>query len=111
MHKEAMGVWCAVLMISIGWSDPAWAQNPIHKAGRGVTNILTSWIELPKHLELGMQEDNPFTGIGWGVMKGAGLFATRFVLGAYETVSFLVPYPAGYASPYEGLELPDYAWE
>ena len=87
------------------------AQDPIHKMGRGIANVLTSWIEIPKNLHLGTQEENPLLGAGWGLVKGSGLAVTRVAVGAYETASFFVPYPKGYASPYEALELPDYAWE
>ena len=101
-----------IAMMAVAVIAPsAWAQDPIHKLGRGVTNILTCWIELPKNFHLGMQETNPVLGVGVGLCKGVGLAATRLLLGAYETVSFPVPYPAAYASPYESLELSDYSWE
>ena len=106
------GMIAAVVVCGLVAGAPAvWARNPIHKAGRGVVNVLTCWIELPKNLHLGTQEQNPVLGAGWGLVKGAGLMATRLVVGAYETVTFPLPYPHGYVSPYEGLELPDYAWE
>lgn len=89
----------------------AWAQDPIHKFGRGAVNVLTCWVELPKNLHLGLQENNPVTGAVIGILKGGGLALTRLAVGAYETVSFPIPYPKSYASPYEGMELPDYAWE
>ena len=100
------------LALAVALTAPAaWAQNPIHKAGRGIVNILTCWIEIPKNLHLGTQEENPLVGVGWGLLKGTGLAATRLLIGAYETVTFPIPYPRAYASPYEGLELGDYAWE
>lgn len=100
-----------VAVLITGITPPAYAQDPIHKLGRGATNVLTCWIELPKNLHLGMQEQNPVLGIGSGLFKGVGLAATRLVLGAYEAVSFPIPFPKAYASPYEGLELTDYSWE
>ena len=103
-----------VLMLSIAWflsSAPVWAQDPIHKMGRGVVNVLTGWLELPKQLHLGSQEDNPIAGIGHGLMKGAGLTVLRGGVGIYEALTFPLPYPKDYASPYEHMELPDYAWE
>ena len=104
--------WLITLLIVMGSFAPqAAAQDPIHKLGRGVTNVLTCWIELPKNFHLGMQETNPVLGVGGGLIKGVGLAATRLIVGAYETVSFPVPFPAAYASPYEGLELSDYSWE
>ena len=79
--------------------------------GRGVTNLLTGWIELPKHIHEGLQESNPVSGLGMGVLKGTGLTLLRGGLGLYEAVTFPVPYPRDFASPYESLELHDYAWE
>ena len=88
-----------------------WAQDPIHKMGRGVVNILTGWIELPKQMHLGAQESNPVVGIGTGLAKGVGLTILRLGVGAYETVTCPIPYPGHFDSPYQPMELPDYAWE
>ena len=90
---------------------PVWAQDPIHKAGRGLVNVLTGWIEIPKQLHLGSQEPNPITGLGMGLVKGVGLTVLRGGVGLYETLTFPLPYPKDYASPYEQMELTDYAWE
>ena len=87
------------------------ADDPIHKAGRGIVNVLTCWIEIPKQFHLGSQEDNPITGVGMGIAKGVSLAVLRIGVGAYEAVTFALPYPKGYVSPYEGMQLPDYAWE
>lgn len=100
-----------IMGLGMGFPRAASAQDPIHKLGRGVSNVLTCWVELPKNFSLGMQEDNPLLGIGGGIVKGGGLALTRLAVGAYETVSFLIPFPKDYASPYEGMELSDYAWE
>ena len=89
----------------------AWAQDPIHKMGRGVVNILTGWIEIPKQIHLGSQEENPVTGLCWGLLKGAGMTAFRGGVGLYESVTFPIPYPKQFASPYEPMGLDDYAWE
>ena len=106
-------LWVIAVMVGCAGvgSPAAWAQDPIHKAGRGVVNVLTSWIELPKNIHLGTQEDNPVLGAAWGLVRGTGLTVTRLAVGAYEVVTFPLPYPKNFASPYEGLELPDYAWE
>lgn len=89
----------------------AWAQDPIHKMGRGMVNVLTSWIEVPKQLDRGRREDNPLAGLSSGILKGVGLTLLRVGVGAYEIVTFPVPYPKAFASPYEQMELQDYAWE
>jgi putative exosortase-associated protein (TIGR04073 family) len=89
----------------------AWAQDPIHKMGRGVVNVLTGWLEVPKQIHLGKQEENPLAGVGRGILKGASLTVLRAGVGMYEALTFPLPYPKAFASPYEQMELPDYAWE
>ena len=100
-----------VVALVVASASPVWAQDPIHKAGRGAVNVLTGWLEIPKNLHLGAQEENPVLGAAVGLVKGTGLAAARLLIGAYEAITFPFPYPAGYASPYEALELPDYPWE
>ena len=107
-----VGGWIFVVGAVCGLASPsAFAQDPLHKVGRGATNVLTSWIELPKNIHQGMLEMNPLAGVAAGLLRGTGLFVTRLALGAYEVVTCPIPYPKRYASPYEALELPDYPWE
>ncbi len=110
--KRAMKYTVAIVIASLAFGLPrAWAQDPIHKAGRGLVNVLTGWIELPKQIHLGSQEENPVTGLGMGLVRGVGLTVLRGGVGIYEALTFPVPYPKDYASPYEQMELRDYAWE
>jgi len=111
MTKRVIVTWLIGAAVVLAAAPQACAQDPIHKMGRGVVNLLTGWIELPKQLHLGTQEDNPITGVGWGLIKGAGLTILRGGVGIYEAVTFPLPYPKDFASPYEHMELPDYAWE
>lgn len=89
----------------------AFAQDPIHKFGRGVVNVLTGWIEIPKQIHIGSQQDNNLTGAIVGVGKGIANAVLRLGVGLYEAVSAPAPYPRGFISPYQDLQLPDYAWE
>lgn len=109
--RAPWGVVGLALGLIVAGGSPAAAQDPIHKMGRGVVNVLTGWIELPKQLHMGSQEDNPVVGLGSGLLKGAGLAVLRMGTGVYEAVTFPLPYPKDFASPYEHMELPDYAWE
>ena len=97
--------------IMLGAVPASWAQDPIHKMGRGVVNVLTGWIEVPKQLHMGAQHENPVTGIGQGLFKGVSLTVLRFGTGIFEALTFPIPYPKDFASPYEQMELNDYAWE
>jgi putative exosortase-associated protein (TIGR04073 family) len=107
-RTAAAGLAAAIWLSS---SPAVWAQDPIHKMGRGVVNVLTGWIELPKQIQLGTLEHNPVAGAGWGLLKGVGLTVLRMGVGVYEAVTFPLPYPRQFASPYEHMELTDFAWE
>ena len=100
-----------IAWILLGISPSAWAQDPIHKMGRGVVNVLTGWIEIPKQIRLGSQGTNPVTGAGYGLLKGASLTLLRGGVGLFEALTFPIPYPKDFGSPYEPMELNDYAWE
>ncbi len=111
MSRRNAAAAAIMLGLIMGSSAPVWAQDPIHKMGRGVVNVLTGWIEIPKQVHLGSQEENPIVGIGAGILKGAGLTLLRGGIGIYEALTFPLPYPKDYTSPYEQMELNDYAWE
>ena len=110
MPRKVLIVVMMVGIVVLG-APTAWAQDPIHKMGRGLVNVLTCWIELPKQLHLGKQEDNPIAGMAHGLAKGVSLFVVRGGMGLYEAVTFPIPYPKGFASPYESMGIGDYAWE
>src|SRR3989338_6586478 len=111
MTSRMLGRMMVAGLIVMAGQASAWAQDPIHKAGRGVVNVLTGWIELPKQVHLGSQEDHAVSGLGFGLVKGLGLTVLRAGVGLYEALTFPVPYPKDYASPYGQMELTDYAWE
>jgi putative exosortase-associated protein (TIGR04073 family) len=102
------GAVAAVLLMGAG---PAHAQDPVHKLGRGLTNVFTSWIEIPKQLYLGSRRDNAVTGTTAGLFKGLANTVLRAGVGIYDVVTFPIPYPRGETSAYGQLGLPDYAWE
>jgi putative exosortase-associated protein (TIGR04073 family) len=106
--RRTLGI---ALMLALAAPGPAWAQDPIHKMGRGLVNVLTGWLELPKQAHRGKQEENPIKGIAQGLLRGGALAVLRTGVGLYEALTFPLAYPKDFASPYEAMELPDYAWE
>lgn len=108
-----MGVLLAVLVVSLAAHGPAYAdESPAlsdrisGKLIRGMVNLSTGWIEVPRQIyEVGSHE-------GWvrgmlrGPFDGIGMFFARTVAGAVETATFAVPLPT-----YEPLLTPAYAWE
>ncbi len=100
-----------VAIMSLGMSPSAWGQDLFHKAGRGIVNVLTGWIEIPKQVHIGSRSSNPVVGLARGAFKGLALAVLRSGIGLFEALTFPFEIPKDYASPYEQMELPDYAWE
>lgn len=70
----------------------------MHKLGRGVTNVLTCWVEVPRHIAIEWERTDPVTGFILGTVKGTGWGFTRLATGVYDTVTFVFPVPPGYVS-------------
>lgn len=83
------------------------AEGIANKAARGVTNIATGWMEIPKQIELTIKEDGIAKGVTVGTMKGLGMTVIRTLSGVAETATFFVAYP-GFYDPY--ME-PAYVWQ
>lgn len=111
MRIRTACVAAAALAIWLLSASAARAQDPVEKLGRGLANVAMGWIEVPKQTAQGRFEDNPFIGVGTGFLRGVAMTVLRFGVGAYETLTFPLPYPNRYASPYAGMEIPDLAWE
>jgi putative exosortase-associated protein (TIGR04073 family) len=75
-----------------------------HKLGRGLANLFTGVVEIPKNISREWRRTDPATGIIVGGVKGIGWAATRTAVGAFETVTFPVPAPPNY----EPLMMPEY---
>ena len=69
----------------------------MHKLGRGVTNVLTCWVELPRNISLEWEKTDPATGAIMGIVKGVGWGFARLTSGAFEIITFAYPVPPNYA--------------
>ena len=89
------------------WSQPlgvAQAQASSHikpggavtKLGRGVVNIVTGWVELPKRIYETSQAQGAAAGLTWGVLRGLGYGFIRTTAGFYELFTFPFPAPPDY---------------
>ena len=77
------------------------------KAGRGLANVTTGWLELPKQIYTTSKEDGIAKGILVGPLKGLGMTLVRTVAGVGEFMTFFVAYP-GFYDPFFD---PAYVWE
>ena len=73
---------------------------------RGITNVATSPLEVPKQVYYTTRDHGVVTGPFLGLLKGVGMTAYRAVVGTFETAFFFVPAP-GY---YDPMAHPTYVW-
>ena len=88
---------CVAVLMILNIATSGYAQDAAKKLGRGLANVLTGWIELPKNIYDTSVEDNPLSGMTIGLAKGVGMTIVRTGAGIYETVTFPFPIPEGYA--------------
>ena len=82
------------------------AEKMAIKFVRGITNTVTSVVELPKQTILTGRDMGP-VGFVIGPIKGVGMTFYRGVIGLVETVFCMVPQP-GY---YDPMMEPEYVWQ
>ena len=115
IQASVMGI-VLVLAISIpmGWAeetpqapqgsdqvDQVMLRYNLHPAfekfGRGLSNFLGGWLEIPLTIDQRYTENDKaaslFTGAVYGLVRGV----VRTGVGAYEAVTFFLPYPENFA--------------
>ena len=74
------------------------------KLGRGLANLLGGWLEIPLNIHQHFAQSDTagsfLTGTVHGLFKGV----VRTGVGAYETVTFFLPYPENFAPILPTLE-------
>ncbi|RQW78372.1 MAG: exosortase system-associated protein, TIGR04073 family [Geobacter sp.] len=92
-------------------ADDSSAQTVVsgmaNKAVRGVANVTTGWLEIPKQISVSFCEDGPVRGVFVGPLKGIGMTVVRTVAGAVELVTFFLPFPGFYDPYFE----PAFVWQ
>ncbi|GFO67685.1 hypothetical protein GMLC_12640 [Geomonas limicola] len=78
-----------------------------NKLVRGVANIATGWLEIPKQIYITWKEEGPAKGLTVGPVKGIGMSLVRTGAGVGETLTFPVAYP-GFYDPFFD---PPYVWQ
>ena len=94
--KKGMIIAIALIMV-FSLTTTCFAQDAGKKLIRGLANILTGWVELPKNIYDTSVEDNVFSGLTIGLAKGIGMTIVRTGAGIYETITFPFPIPENYA--------------
>lgn len=93
--KKGIIILVAILVV-LNIATACYAQDMGKKLYRGLANVVTGWVELPKNIYDTSVEDNFLSGITVGLAKGVGMTIVRTGAGVYETVTFPFPIPEGY---------------
>lgn len=85
----------------------SYSDGVLRKLGRGLANVATGVLEIPRTTELVTRKDGAIAGMTVGVVKGLWNVVVRELAGVYETVTFLIDAPKGFAP----LVHPEFVWE
>jgi putative exosortase-associated protein (TIGR04073 family) len=82
--------------------DPPMAdQGPTRKLGRGLSNIMFGFTEVPTTIAVINEREGNSAALSYGVVRGFGRFFYRFGKGVYEVVTHPFPtYKDSYRPPY-----------
>ena len=81
---------------------PSNQQGPTRKLGRGVSNLLFGWSELPNTIGKTNQDEGNSAAAGYGVVRGVGRSVLRTSAGIFEILTF--PFPIVRGTYYPVLE-------
>jgi putative exosortase-associated protein (TIGR04073 family) len=109
---RAMTVFAVVALLLVATSRAEAEDKPVAelialKFARGIVNMTTGWLEMPKQIRQCVQEEGWAIGLVKGPFDGLGMFAARTVAGMYETATFFLPLPFGYVPLLE----PPFVWQ
>ena len=94
MTRGATVLMAVVLMI--GLSSPcAYASDALRKFSRGVTNVVTGWLEIPIQISQTTEQEGSIAGSTVGLVKGIAHGIGRTLVGLVEVVTFPFPNHTG----------------
>lgn len=80
---------------------PSNDYGPTRKLGRGVSNMLFGWSEIPHTIAQVNEREGNSAAAGYGVVRGVGRAWMRFHTGLFDIVTF--PFPAVRGTYYPAL--------
>lgn len=96
--KSSKAVFILVLILGIALTNvyEADAQDAKSKLRRGIGNLTTGWMEIPKSVMDETQKTNLIIGATWGLLSGLVCATGRTAVGACEVATFPAPLKNGY---------------
>jgi putative exosortase-associated protein (TIGR04073 family) len=85
-----------VILLAVSFANPAYCDTALKKLGRGICNVVTCPFEIFEQIARVNTSDGPMAGLTYGLLKGVAMTGVRVVVGAYEIVTFPIPFPKDY---------------
>ena len=103
--KSLLTILLAVAFGAVACADiqapPMTDMGPTRKLGRGISNVLFGFTELPTTICKVNDQQGNSAAYGYGLTKGIGRGLFRFGIGWYEIITFPAPcYKSSYRAPY-----------
>lgn len=103
--KSLLTILLAVAFGAVAYADiqapPMTDMGPTRKLGRGISNVLFGFTELPSTMTKVNNKEGNSAAFSYGITKGVGRSLFRFGIGWYEIVTFPAPcYKSSYRAPY-----------
>ena len=116
MRREILKYVAKILVLSFVLSRPVWSADGYfnrsgEKFGRGVVNIAFSGLEIPKSIEEGIENDQPYKTVLVNPVHGVFSMLGRVLVGAYEVTTFWIPQRPILKPPYVMPGIRDYLKE
>jgi len=89
----------AVILVSLASSSVFAGErfdDVTYKLGRGLTNIITSPIDVVATFDEKFQEYGPYKGSAYGLVRGVANGLTRLAIGVFEVLTFPFEVPENY---------------
>ena len=75
---------------------PSHDYGPTRKLGRGLSNMVFGWSEIPHTITTVNSHEGNSAAAGYGVVRGVGRGFARFGVGLYEALLWPIPVYKGY---------------
>jgi putative exosortase-associated protein (TIGR04073 family) len=93
--KTSLAALLCLVFTAVCYADiqdpPANDQGPTRKLGRGVSNMLFGWSEIPTTIAKVNQDEGNAAAASYGVIRGTGRAFARFGVGFYEALLWPIP--------------------
>jgi len=85
-----------IFLFAINLTVAGFCDDAMKKLGRGICNILTCPLEIFRQSSDVANDDGPFAGATYGLLKGLGMTVVRLAAGVYEVATFPIAVPKDY---------------